>query len=207
MLDPLSWSSSKILRKHHLLPSSFHWAHIKKIECVPQVANLQSSACFLPQDQRQLEAPIHKFKNNSISKNEDKKLKDLGIYWVIPRDIWGILWLVWIHKAVWPIRVYYFILPCSKMRICFHERTRKAVSMARRRTLLLFRRWSLKVQLIDIFTKVKTKKVKDEDARHYANWFWKERKLPMLQECQLNNPAIEFGQIQDSLLLSPKQHG
>ena len=31
--------------------------------------------------------------------------------------------------------------------------------------------------------------------------------LPMLQECQLNNPEIEFGQIQDSLLVSPKQHG
>ena len=32
----------------------------------------------------------------------------------------------------------------------------------------------------------------------------KERMLPMLQECQLNNPEIEFGQIQDSLLMSSK---
>ena len=29
----------------------------------------------------------------------------------------------------------------------------------------------------------------------------------MFQRCQLSNPAIEPGQIQDSLLVSPKQRG
>ena len=93
------------------------------------------------------------------------------------------------------------------MRICLHEGTRRTINITRRRTLLLFRGWSLKVQHADIFTKGKTKKRKDEDASQDANWLRKERKLPMLQTCLLNNSAIESGQIQDSFLMSSKKCG
>ena len=66
MLDSLSWRfKQRTLRKHPLLPNSFHCAHIEKIKCVPQATSLQSSACFPPQDQLWPKAQIHKFKNNS----------------------------------------------------------------------------------------------------------------------------------------------
>ena len=63
-------------------------------KCAPPIANLQSSACFLPQDQHPPEAQIHKFRNNLMSELKDKRLKDSRTYWVIPRDIWGVLWSV-----------------------------------------------------------------------------------------------------------------
>ena len=49
VLDSLSWRfKQRTLRKHPLLPNSFHCAHIEKIKCVPQAVSLQSSACFPP---------------------------------------------------------------------------------------------------------------------------------------------------------------
>ena len=83
MLNQLSWKAQakkkkKTLRKHHLIPSSLHWSHIGKTECVLLVVNLQSSTCFPPQNQSQPETQMHQFMNSSVSQKKKKNKKLVG---------------------------------------------------------------------------------------------------------------------------------
>ena len=56
--------------------------------------------------------------------------------WV--RNVQCMLWPIQRYGTIRFIKIYHIILPCRKMRISLHERTRRATSMVRRGNLFLF---------------------------------------------------------------------